>query len=129
MFCHDFLKITARHVISDIEEHCEQHDILGILCVFEGDYGQAFKWLSLPPTHRTNQTSVKGQKFATELGPGNSVPVFGIADIDTSRRGLETAGVKFDGETDVIEGMVRAATFYDPDGNAMIPALNLAGGS
>lgn len=41
---------------------------------------------------------------------------------------LEQAKVKFDGETDVVEGMVKTATFYDPDGNAMMLAEDLTGG-
>lgn len=57
--------------------------------------------------------------------PGNSVPVFGVADIDTARKGLEAEGVKFDGPTDVVEGMVSTATFYDPDGNALMLAQDL----
>lgn len=64
----------------------------------------------------------------TKPAPGNSVPVFGIADIDTARQKLEQAGVKFDGETDVVEGMVKTATFYDPDGNALMLAEDLTGG-
>ena len=57
--------------------------------------------------------------------PGNCVPVFGIADLDAARAKLEEVGVKFDGPTDVIEGMVKTATFYDPDGNALMLAQNL----
>lgn len=57
--------------------------------------------------------------------PGNSVPVFGIANIDDARSKLEDAGVKFDGPTDVVEGMVKTATFYDPDGNALMLAQDL----
>ena len=63
-----------------------------------------------------------------EPSPGNAVPVFGISDIDTARRDLEAAGVKFDGENDVVEGMVSTATFYDPDGNALMLAQDLSGG-
>ena len=63
----------------------------------------------------------------TKPSPGNSVPVFGIADIATARSALEGAGVAFDGETDVIEGMVATATFYDPDGNALMLAQDLTG--
>lgn len=59
--------------------------------------------------------------------PGNAVPVFGVSDIATSREGLEAAGVKFDGETIVVEGMVSTATFYDPDGNALMLAQDLTG--
>ena len=61
--------------------------------------------------------------------PGNTVPVFGIADLDAARKTLEAADVKFDGETDVVEGMVKTATFYDPDGNALMLAEDLTGGA
>ncbi|WP_127105501.1 VOC family protein [Pararhodobacter zhoushanensis] len=64
----------------------------------------------------------------TKPAPGNCVPVFGIADLDSARRELERANVKFDGETDVIDGMVKTATFYDPDGNALMLAQDLTGG-
>ena len=64
----------------------------------------------------------------TKPVPGNSVPVFGIADIEDARSKLEGAGVKFDGPTDVVEGMVKTATFYDPDGNALMMAEDLTGG-
>ena len=60
-----------------------------------------------------------------EPAPGNAVPVFGIADIATARQALETEGVRFDGETETIEGMVSTATFYDPDGNALMLAQDL----
>ena len=61
--------------------------------------------------------------------PGNCVPVFGIGDLDSARRVLEHAGVGFDGPTEVIEGMVKTATFFDPDGNALMLAEDLTGGS
>ena len=61
----------------------------------------------------------------TEPAPGNCVPVFGVADLDTDRANLEGAGVRFDGPTDVVEGMVKTATFYDPDGNALMLAQDL----
>ena len=62
-----------------------------------------------------------------EPSPGNTVPVFGIADIATARASLEAIGVKFDGDTETIEGMVATATFYDPDGNALMLAQDLSG--
>ncbi|MEP3279376.1 MAG: VOC family protein [Stappiaceae bacterium] len=61
----------------------------------------------------------------TEPAPGNSVPVFGISDINVARNALENAGVKFDGDTIVVDGMVSTATFYDPDGNALMLAQDL----
>ena len=62
----------------------------------------------------------------SEPSPGNTVPVFGVSDIKTARTALERAGVKFDGETETIEGMVSTATFYDPDGNALMLAQDLS---
>ena len=62
----------------------------------------------------------------SEPTPGNTVPVFGVSDIDTARKNLETAGVKFDGETETIEGMVSIATFYDLGGNALMLAQDLS---
>ena len=59
--------------------------------------------------------------------PGNSVPVFGTADIAAGRAALEAAGVKFDGPTETVPDMVSTATFYDPDGNAMMLAQDLSG--
>lgn len=46
-----------------------------------------------------------------------TTPVFGVKDIDATRSYLESNGVRFDGETQVIPDMVKLATFYDPDGN------------
>jgi len=62
----------------------------------------------------------------SEPSPGNTVPVFGIADIASARAALEEAGVSFDGPTETIEGMVSTATFYDPDGNALMLAQDLS---
>lgn len=63
-----------------------------------------------------------------EPTPGNSVPVFGVQDIATARTNLEKEGVKFDGDTLTIEGMVSTASFYDPDSNALMLAQDLTGG-
>jgi predicted enzyme related to lactoylglutathione lyase len=79
---------------------------------------------------KSNTTGVTiGLGEHSEPVPGNCVPVFGIADLDTARQKLEAAKVKFDGETDIVEGMVKTATFYDPDGNALMLAQDLTKGS
>ncbi len=48
------------------------------------------------------------------------VPTFGVRDIDTARKQLEAKKVRFDGPNIVHEGMVKLATFYDLDGNALM---------
>ncbi len=48
------------------------------------------------------------------------VPTFGVKDIDAARSRMESSNVRFDGETRTIPEMVKLATFYDPDGNALM---------
>ena len=55
---------------------------------------------------------------------GNT-PTWGVADIEAARGYLEGKGVRFDGETQDIGGMVKLATFYDPDGNSFMLAESL----
>ena len=57
---------------------------------------------------------------------GGITPTFGVRDLDAARADLERGGTRFDGDTVVYEGMVKLASFYDPDGNAFMLAQNLA---
>lgn len=65
------------------------------------------------------------EKPKTGAGP---VPTFGVRDIAAARALLEKKDVRFDGETIEIPGMVKLATFYDPDGNALMLYQNLQQG-
>jgi predicted enzyme related to lactoylglutathione lyase len=56
------------------------------------------------------------------------VPTFGVKDIDAARALMEEKSVRFDGDTHTIPGMVKLATFYDPDGNALMLYQSLAEG-
>lgn len=71
---------------------------------------------------------VLGLGEQAEPTPGNLVPVFGVPDIATARAALEGEDVAFDGPTETIPGMVSTATFYDPDGNALMLAQDLSKG-
>lgn len=94
-------------------------DMLGFEALYHADDAG---WSEL----QTNTAGVTiGLGEHTKPAPGNSVPVFGIADLVAARQQLEQAGVRFDGPNDVIEGMVQTATFYDPDGNALMLAEDL----
>jgi len=58
-------------------------------------------------------------------GRGGTTPVFGVADVVAARTELEAKGVRFDGDIVEIPGMVKLATFYDPDGNSYMFAESL----
>lgn len=62
---------------------------------------------------------------------GGATLTWGTTDIDTARATLEAADVRFDGATQEIPGMVRLATFFDPDGNRhmLYQDLSDAGGN
>ncbi|WP_419905220.1 VOC family protein [Kiloniella sp.] len=95
-------------------------DILGFEVLFHADEAG---WSELK-TKAAGVTLGLGEQ--SEPSPGNTVPVFGVVDIATARSALEEASVKFDGPTETIEGMVSTATFYDPDGNALMIAQDLS---
>ncbi len=109
------LSVRNRHTSAKWYE-----DILGFELLFHADDAG---WSELQ-TKTAEVTLGLGEQ--TEPSPGNTVPVFGVADIALARAALEGADVKFDGPTDTIEGMVSTATFYDPDGNALMIAQDLS---
>ncbi|MVO15317.1 VOC family protein [Parasedimentitalea huanghaiensis] len=112
------LSVTDRHVSAEWYS-----GMLGFETIYHADDAG---WSEL----QTNTGGVTiGLGEHTKPAPGNCVPVFGTADLDAARQKLELAKVRFDGETDVVEGMVKTATFYDPDGNALMLAEDLTGGS
>ncbi|NOX83246.1 MAG: VOC family protein [Alphaproteobacteria bacterium] len=97
------------------------HEKLGFKLIYHADEAG---WSEMQ-TRTEGVTLGLGEQ--SEPAPGNTVPVFGVANIEVARKALEEAGVKFDGETETIEGMVSTATFYDPDGNALMLAQDLSG--
>jgi len=58
-------------------------------------------------------------------GPGGATLTFAVDDIEAARARLEAAGVRFDGPTNEIPGMVKLATWYDPDGNTFMFSQSL----
>ncbi|OAI42642.1 hypothetical protein AYO38_11305, partial [bacterium SCGC AG-212-C10] len=53
-------------------------------------------------------------------GPGGGTLTLEVKDIAAARAHAEALGVRFDGETMEIPGMVKLATFFDPDGNSFM---------
>lgn len=75
-------------------------------------------------------TGVKGvnvglSQVETPTTKGGATLTFGVEDIEAARTQLESHGVTFDGETRSIDGMVKLATFFDPDGNTLMFYQNL----
>ncbi|MBX3402373.1 MAG: VOC family protein [Phycisphaeraceae bacterium] len=75
-------------------------------------------------------THIKGVNIGfsqvEKVKAGGPTPTWGVKDVDSARKQLEGRGVKFDGDTLTFPGMVKLATFFDPDGNANMLYQSLA---
>ncbi len=97
-------------------------DTLGFEMLYRAD---EIAWAEVrTPTPGVNLGLGQAESPRTGAGP---VPVFDVKDIDPARSALEAKGVRFDGDTQVIPGLVKLATFFDPDGNAYMLSQSLAG--
>jgi len=75
----------------------------------------------------TNTPGVSiGLGDAEVVNAGSTMPVFGVPSFDSARAALEAEGIQFDGDTIEVEGMVKVAAFFDPDGNTLMIAEDLS---
>jgi CreA protein len=106
--------------VSDLEKAIEWYgDVLGLELVYKLEQ---HGWCEMA-TATKHVTIGLGQ--TEEQKAGGVTPTFGVMDIDAARKHLESKDVRFDGDTYEIEGMVRLAMFYDPDGNSFMLAESL----
>jgi catechol 2,3-dioxygenase-like lactoylglutathione lyase family enzyme len=115
--------LTCALKVSDLESSLKWYqDMLGFELIYKmKDMG----WAELKtPVERVNVGLSHVEKCG---GDGNSILTFGVKDIAHARDKLESRNVRFDGPTQTIEGMVKLATFFDPDGNAMMLYEDLQG--
>lgn len=75
----------------------------------------------------TSGATVGYSQVETPEVKGGATLVWGVKDIDEARKKLEDMKVRFDGETLTFPGMVRLATFFDPDGNKFMLSQELSG--
>lgn len=97
-------------------------DVLGFELLYKVD---ELAWCEMR-TPLTGATLGLGQREAAG-GAGGATLVFDVSDIDNARGELEAKGVRFDGDTMTLEGMVKLATFFDPDGNTFMLSQSLQG--
>ena len=97
-------------------------DVLGFELLY---YMEDLGWCELKsPVARVNV----GLSQVEKMPPpgGNSVLTWGVIDIESAKKELEMKSVRFDGDIRVISGMVKLATFFDPDDNCLMLYQNLS---
>lgn len=108
--------LTCSLKVTDLERSKKWYqEVLGFKFLYQVD---EIGWCELAtPVARVNVGLSQVEKAG---GEGNAILTFGVKDVDVTRSKLEAKDVRFDGATQTIEGMVKLATFYDPDENALM---------
>jgi catechol 2,3-dioxygenase-like lactoylglutathione lyase family enzyme len=116
--------MTAALGVSDCDRSIVWYrDVLGFELIYKLD---DWAWAELrSPMEEVNVGIGQNENLEPR---GGATLTFGVIDIDAARASLEAHDVRFDGETTEVPGMVRLATFYDPDGNTFMLAQRLDAG-
>lgn len=93
-------------------------DVLGLKTIFETN-----GWAEFAEAKGGASIGLAANPHAGKE-PGATV-VLEVKDIDAERKRLEARGVKFEGKTEEIPGIVRLATFRDPSANRLQLAQSL----
>jgi len=108
--------LTCSIKCTDLKKSIQWYqDVLGFKLLYQVD---EMGWCEMStPVARVN---VGLSQVEEAGGKGGATMTFGVVDIDDARKKLEGKKVRFDGPTQVLEGMVKLATFFDPDDNALM---------
>lgn len=109
--------LTCAMSVSNLEKALAWYrDVLGFQVLYQMD---EMGWAELA-TEVAKVNVGLAEVEEMPAGGGGATLTFGVRNIDAARKQLEAQDVRFDGETRTIEGMVKLATFYDPDGNTLM---------
>lgn len=113
--------VTAALNVSDLDKSAAWYqDVLGLELMNKFD---EMGWCELKTA---TEGLVLGLSAREDVPKGGGATLtFGVKDVAKARSQLEAKGVRFDGETQTIPGMVALATLFDPDGNQLMLAEDL----
>ncbi len=111
--------IVAWYSVSDFERAKKFYgDVLGLNKTFEMHFWAEF-------AHAEGAASIglngapRGENAPQPGGDSGATVVLRVDDIEKKQRELASRGVRFEGKLEEVPGVVRIATFGDPDGNRL----------
>lgn len=108
--------LTAAMAVTNMDRAIAWYqDVLGFSLLYKVD---EMGWSELATEIKGVNVGLSQVEKASPAG--GATLTFGVKDIEKARKQLEAKKVRFDGATMTIEGMVKLATFYDPDGNKLM---------
>lgn len=108
--------LTCALQVADIKKSMQWYqDVLGFKLLY---HAAEIGWCELATN--VDRVNVGLSQVEKPAGRGGATLTFGVKDIGIARKHLETKKVRFDGATQEIPGMVKLATFFDPDNNALM---------
>ncbi len=114
-------EITIAMHVSDLARSIDWYtNVLGFTMLYKVD---EIGWAEFDSPVKGTQIGLS--QVDNAKGSQSCVPTFAVTDIDAARKELESKDVRFDGDTLTIEGMVKLATFFDPDGNPFMLSQSL----
>jgi catechol 2,3-dioxygenase-like lactoylglutathione lyase family enzyme len=107
--------LTCAIAVTDIEKSIAWYqNIFGFNLLY---HAEEIAWCEF--TTSVNRVTIGLSQVESVAKGGGASLVWGVKDIDIAKAELAAKGVIFDGELEIIPGMVKLQGFYDPDGNAL----------
>lgn len=115
--------LTCGIEVADLDKALAWYrDVLGFTLLYKVD---DMAWAEMStPVARVNLGLGQVEKPHAR---GGATLTWGVKNIDDARGALEKKDVRFDGATMTVPGMVKLATFFDPDGNKHMLYQDLSG--
>ena len=114
-------EVTASMAVSDLDASIAWYEkVLGFTLLYRAD---EIAWCELA-TKVPGVNVGLGANMEIREG-GGATNVFGVKYIEAAKAQLDAHGVRQDGDIQLIPGLVKLITFFDPDGNAMMLSESL----
>jgi catechol 2,3-dioxygenase-like lactoylglutathione lyase family enzyme len=110
--------LTIAFDVADLKRSIDWYgEVLGFKLLYQVE---EIGWCELRTEVDGGRVNIGLSQVESPKAGAGPTPTFGVKDIEEARSLLESRKVRFDGPTREYPGMVKLATFFDPDGNTLM---------